>query len=74
MHADPDSGESHTAHTLNVVPLVLVNGPKSVAGLKTGRLADLAPTVLALMGVEKPADMTGRCLLLGDEATRRAVE
>lgn len=71
---NPDSGESHTAHTLNVVPLVLVNGPKSVAGLKTGRLADLAPTVLALMGVEKPADMTGRCLLLGDEAARRAVE
>jgi 2,3-bisphosphoglycerate-independent phosphoglycerate mutase len=64
------------------VPLVLVNGPASVRALDAGRLADVAPTVLALMGLPQPAAMSGRSLLLGgaekpkaasdDELGRRA--
>jgi 2,3-bisphosphoglycerate-independent phosphoglycerate mutase len=72
---DPASDQPHTAHTTNRVPLLLVNGPASVAGLANGRLADIAPTVLALMGLERPAAMTGRPLLVAADsgaAARRA--
>lgn len=62
MH-DPATGQPHTAHTLNKVPLMLVNGPATVRGLAEGRLADIAPTVLALMHLPQPAEMTGRSLL-----------
>ncbi len=55
------SGGAFTAHTTNVVPLVLIG--KEDAKLKPGRLADLAPTMLDLMGLEKPAEMTGESLL-----------
>ncbi len=57
---DYKTGEPHTAHTTNVVPLVLVG--KDVK-LKEGRLADLAPTMLDLMGIEKPQEMTGESLI-----------
>jgi 2,3-bisphosphoglycerate-independent phosphoglycerate mutase len=62
---DPASGGPHTAHTRNPVPLVLVGPAELVAGrrLADGRLADVAPTVLALMGLSAPATMTGRVLL-----------
>lgn len=59
---DPDTGGAHTAHTLNPVPVVLVGGPVG-AGLRAGRLADLAPTVLALMGLAQPNEMTGKSLI-----------
>lgn len=59
---DPVTGGPHTAHTLNPVPVVLVNGPEGVA-LRKGRLADLAPTLLELMGLEMPAEMTGESLI-----------
>ncbi|UWQ41124.1 2,3-bisphosphoglycerate-independent phosphoglycerate mutase [Leisingera aquaemixtae] len=59
---DPVTGGAHTAHTLNLVPAVLVGGPEG-ARLRDGRLADLAPTLLELMGLEKPAEMTGESLL-----------
>lgn len=59
---DPKSGGAHTAHTLNLVPVVMVGGPEGAA-LRDGRLADLAPTVLQLMGVEKPEEMTGESLI-----------
>ena len=62
MMLDPETGGPHTAHTLNPVPVVVVGGPKD-AGLRVGRLADLAPTVLALMGLDQPAEMTGESLL-----------
>ena len=53
---DPETGGPHTAHTLNPVPVALIgaSGP-----LRDGRLADLAPTVLSLMGLDLPAEMTG---------------
>ncbi len=59
---DYTDGGAFTAHTTNVVPLVLI-GEKS-ATLKPGRLADLAPTMLDLMGMEKPSEMTGESLLV----------
>ncbi len=60
---DPDSGQPCTSHTLNDVPVVLVNGPAEIGSLSSGRLADVAPTLLALMGLERPEQMTGRSLL-----------
>ena len=60
---DPETGGPHTAHTTNLVPLILVGGPGGVR-LEDGRLADLAPTLLALMGLEQPPEMTGRSLLI----------
>ncbi len=59
---DPETGLPHTAHTLNPVPVILVGGPDG-ASLKAGRLADLAPTVLGLMGLPVPDEMTGEDLL-----------
>lgn len=59
---DPATGGPHTAHTTFRVPVLLQGGPPGV-GLRDGRLADIAPTLLALMGVAQPAVMTGRTLL-----------
>lgn len=59
---DPETGGAHTAHTLNPVPVALVGGPDG-AKLRDGRLADLAPTLLALMGLDQPDEMTGQSLL-----------
>ncbi|PYC47429.1 2,3-bisphosphoglycerate-independent phosphoglycerate mutase [Litorivita pollutaquae] len=59
---DPETGGPHTAHTINPVPVILVGGPEGAA-LREGRLADLAPTLLDLIGVEKPDEMTGESLL-----------
>jgi len=63
MMEDPRTHEAHTAHTLNRVPVVLVNGPAEVRRLGDGRLADIAPTILALMRLPQPKEMTGRSLL-----------
>ncbi len=60
---DYDTNDVFTAHTTNVVPLVMIGGPEG-AKLKVGRLADLAPTMLDLMGLEKPEEMTGESLLV----------
>ena len=57
---DYKTGELHTAHTTNPVPLALIG---KEAKLKEGRLADLAPTMLDLMGLEKPQEMTGESLI-----------
>jgi 2,3-bisphosphoglycerate-independent phosphoglycerate mutase len=62
MMKDPATGGPHTAHTLNRVPVLLFGGP-NVTGLHDGRLADLAPTMLALLGLPQPAAMTGRNLM-----------
>ncbi|KJZ18928.1 2,3-bisphosphoglycerate-independent phosphoglycerate mutase [Loktanella sp. S4079] len=59
---DPETGGPHTAHTINPVPVALVGGPDG-AVLRDGRLADLAPTVLDLMGLDLPPEMTGRSLI-----------
>jgi 2,3-bisphosphoglycerate-independent phosphoglycerate mutase len=72
MMRDPDTGEPHTAHTLNPVPFILVNPPGAVSRVENGRLADVAPTLLDILGLEKPAAMTGHSLIVSDE--RRAAE
>lgn len=59
---DPETGGPHTAHTLNPVPVAILGAPEG-AKLASGRLADLAPTLLHLMGLPKPDEMTGQCLL-----------
>jgi 2,3-bisphosphoglycerate-independent phosphoglycerate mutase len=59
---DPATGGPHTAHTTNPVPAMLLGGPAGAA-LADGRLADIAPTLLALLGLAQPAAMTGRSLL-----------
>ena len=54
-------GAPNTAHSLNPVPVVVVSD--RVAKVENGILADVAPTVLALMGVEQPKEMTGEALV-----------
>ena len=55
-------GSPNTAHSLNPVPCVYVTDNKEAA-IKDGILADVAPTILKIMGLEAPADMTGNCLI-----------
>src|SRR5688572_6354091 len=65
MTHDAQTGQAHTAHTLNVVPLVYVGRPARVAS--GGALKDVAPTMLALMGLDRPAQMSGRSLVTFSE-------
>ena len=64
MMVNPDTGQPHTAHTLFPVPLCLVSYDNTVSALKNGRLADLAPTILTLLNIEKPTQMNGESLLV----------
>ena len=59
---DPETGKPHTAHTTNLVPVAVVGGPDG-ATLAGGRLSDLAPTLLELMGLPQPLEMTGQSLI-----------
>jgi 2,3-bisphosphoglycerate-independent phosphoglycerate mutase len=61
MMRDPVTGGPHTAHTTGPVPVLVFGGGD--AALRDGRLADLAPTLLTLMGLPKPAEMTGGSLM-----------
>jgi 2,3-bisphosphoglycerate-independent phosphoglycerate mutase len=70
---DPETGQAHTAHTMNRVPAILVNAPSWAAALDDGRLADVAPTLFALLDLPKPAQMTGRSLILAAREAREAV-
>jgi len=63
MMQDPQTHEPHTAHTTLDVPVIILGGPPG-ARLRDGRLADVAPTMLDLMGLQKPALMTGQSLLV----------
>jgi 2,3-bisphosphoglycerate-independent phosphoglycerate mutase len=63
MMYDPETKQPHTAHTLNKVPVVLVSTPKAKS-LHDGKLADLAPTLLELMALPKPALMDGESLIV----------
>jgi 2,3-bisphosphoglycerate-independent phosphoglycerate mutase len=60
---DPVTGGPHTAHTTNPVPVIVVGGPAGVHLRSGGRLADVAPTVLELMGLPLPPEMTGQSLI-----------
>jgi 2,3-bisphosphoglycerate-independent phosphoglycerate mutase len=63
MMRDPETGEPHTAHTLNPVPFVVVNPPAEIGHLEDGRLSDITPTLLDILGLAKPAAMTGHSLI-----------
>jgi len=63
MMRDPKTGEPHTAHTLNPVPLLVVNPPAATVRLDDGCLADVAPTLLDILDLDKPAAMTGHSLI-----------
>ena len=61
---DEKTGAPYTAHTVGKVMDVLVNAPQEVKGLRDGKLADIAPTLLDLLGIDKPAEMNGQSLLI----------
>ncbi len=60
---DEKTGEPYTAHTVGKVQAVLYNAPAEIKGLKDGRLADVSPTLLDLLNIKQPAEMTGQSLL-----------
>ncbi len=61
---DYETGEPHTAHTTNPVPFILVNADPKYKLRENGVLADIIPTLIELMGLEQPAEMTGKSLLV----------
>lgn len=61
---DDETGEPFTAHTTNPVPFILVNADPAYKLREDGCLADIAPTLIELMGLEQPAEMTGKSLLV----------
>jgi len=65
------TGQPHTAPTTNPVPVLLVEaarpGRNTVLGLRDGKLADVAPTLLELLGLEQPREMTGHSLIIQPE-------
>jgi 2,3-bisphosphoglycerate-independent phosphoglycerate mutase len=61
---DPETGKPFTAHTTNEVPFFLINYDKDAKLQESGCLADIAPTILELMDIEKPAEMTGTSLII----------
>jgi len=69
---DAKTRQPHTSHTHSLVPTLLVNGPADAGGLKNGRLADIAPTLVSLMGLKKPIEMTGANLLVSKAASAQA--
>ncbi len=68
MMLDPETGQPHTAHTTNPVPVMLIGaggpGRNAPVGLRDGKLADVAPTLLELLGLPQPSEMTGRSLIV----------
>ena len=58
-----ETGKVHTAHTTNLVPLILMSDTLKTATLEAGKLCDIAPTLLDLAGIEQPESMTGHSLV-----------
>ena len=56
-------GKPHGAHTTNLVPFLILDPKGRDVTLRDGRLGDVAPTILSVLGIEQPAEMTGRCLI-----------
>ena len=61
---DYETGAPHTAHTTNPVPFILVNYDDSYTLRDGGSLCDIAPTLIQIMGLNQPAEMTGKSLLI----------
>jgi 2,3-bisphosphoglycerate-independent phosphoglycerate mutase len=61
---NPETGEAHTAHTNNPVPLLFISDRAvKIAESGTGALSDIAPTLLLMMDIEQPDEMTGSSLI-----------
>jgi 2,3-bisphosphoglycerate-independent phosphoglycerate mutase len=66
---DPATNQPHTAHTTNPVPLILVDAKKRFGALRSGgALENISPTILSILGIEKPTEMTASSLLVPDPA------
>ena len=78
MMMDHSTGQPHTAHTVNRVPVMVVGGAEpgrnAPFALHDGRLSDVAPTLLELIGLKQPAEMTGRTLIAPPPETVRAAD
>ena len=61
---DEETGEPFTAHTTNPVPFILVNADPAYKLREGGCLADIAPTLIELMGMQQPEEMSGKSLLV----------
>lgn len=70
MMRDPETGEAHTAHTTFDVPIIIAGADGSLR-VNSGRLADVAPTLLDLMGIEKPHEMAGHSLIVREASQAR---
>ena len=64
MLIDYKTGEPFTAHTTNPVPFILVNYDEAYTLKEDGKLCDIVPTLIDIMGMDKPAEMTGQSLLI----------
>ena len=71
--SDKINGQAHTAHTLSPVPAILVNPPANVVGLRNGVLADVAPTLVSMLELTQPAEMTGSSLIIENKIAPNAV-
>ncbi|TLM99538.1 2,3-bisphosphoglycerate-independent phosphoglycerate mutase, partial [bacterium] len=60
---NPDDGQPFTAHTTDPVPFIYIDNANKAVSLEAGRLEDIAPTMLDLLGIARPAEMTGRNLI-----------
>jgi 2,3-bisphosphoglycerate-independent phosphoglycerate mutase len=69
---DPATGQAHTAHTMNRVPVILAGAPAWVGALSDGCLADITPTILELMNLSQPVEMTGQSLIRARSPARAA--
>ena len=63
MMVNPQTGKPHTAHTTNEVPFLVINAGNDIVLRHDGALCDVAPTVLKLMNIEQPQEMTGKSLV-----------
>jgi 2,3-bisphosphoglycerate-independent phosphoglycerate mutase len=61
-----ETGEIYTEHTTNMVPFMIINNQlkNSIKLLKNGSLSDIVPTILSLLGIKKPKEMSGKCLII----------
>ena len=60
MMVNPKTQKTHTAHTTNLVPFVYVGHKKAQVSLEHGKLSDIAPTILNVMDITQPQEMTGK--------------
>ena len=70
---DPGTGKPFTSHTTNAVPAILVNSPQKNVILENGKLADVAPTLMTLLAVDQPPEMTGCSLIKTGYSDKSAV-